>query len=159
MDDSKGSHPDLKAMAAVYAVLEPLDQEARKRVLAWVASTFELTAPAQAHAPPAGNDKSTMKRREGTINTVSARLSVKSCRDLFVAAALHLTLFDGRERFSRAEWVARAKEAKTWKTDYSVQMATTITRLMNNGFVNEVAKDEYAVPDDQLQQHEARLGD
>lgn len=159
MDDSKGGHPDLKAMAAVYAVLEPLDQEARKRVLAWVASTFEMTVPAQVHAPPVTVDKSTLKRREGTINTVSARLGVKSCRDLFIAAALHLTLFDGRERFSRTEWVSRAKEAKSWKTDYSVQMATTITRLMNSGVVNEVAKDEYAVPDDQLQQLEARLGD
>ena len=74
-----------------------------------------------------------------------------------MAAAVHLSLYQGKERFSRTDWVACAKEAKQWKVDYSVQTATAIGRLLNAGFVNETAKDVFSVPDDQLKSVEARL--
>ena len=153
---------ELAQFAKAYEALSKLDQAGRERAVAWLASMLGVSGRAgmtneapRAPEPP----RDVPKRREGTINTVCARLGVKSCRDLFVAAAAHLALYEGKDRFSRAEWVSRAKESKSWKTDYSTQMATAITRLLNSGFVNEVAKDEFAIPDNQLTQLENRLTD
>ena len=39
------SHPELEAMRAVHKALEPLDAEARGRVLSWVTSTLEVNEP------------------------------------------------------------------------------------------------------------------
>lgn len=149
--------PELTAMSTVLAALSPLDRETQERVLNWAASKLGLQ-PASA-AREERRDAIDEKRpaREGTINTVCARLGVKSCRDLFRAAALHLSLYQGKERFSRTEWVACAKEAKHWKANYSVQMATTITRLHNSGFVNEAAKEIYTVPDQEIRTAENEL--
>lgn len=147
--------PELEAMSSVLAKLSALnDAEMQARVLKWAAIRLGLTGEVRALRTGAEPSESV---REGTITTVAARLNVKSCRDLLVAAAIHLSLYQGKERFSRSDWVACAKEAKQWKVDYSVQTATAIGRLLNAGFVNETAKDVFSVPDDQLKSVEARL--
>lgn len=151
--------PELQAMSTVLEALNILEKDAQERVLDWVSSKLELSSISAKKTERAPTEEPTIKLREGTINTVCARLGVKSCRDLFIASAIHLTLFEGKERFGRGEWVENAKDSKNWKTDYSPQMATTITRLLNSGFVNEVSKEQYAIPDEQLRQHETRFGD
>lgn len=149
--------PELEAMSSVLAKLSALEDAAmRARVLEWVAVRLGLAGEIRA-LRTSGAAEASEPVREGTITTVAARLNVKSCRDLMVAAAVHLSLYEGKERFSRSDWVARAKEAKQWKVDYSVQTATAIGRLLNAGFVNETAKDVFSVPDDQLKGIEARL--
>lgn len=150
--------PELSAMASVLTALASLEAAAQLRVLTWVSSKLQLRKPGdetQGDAPPVSTTE--LRRREGTINMVCARLGVKSCRDLFIAAGVHLALYDGQERFTRFEWVNRAKESKSWKNDYSVQMSTAISRLMNSGFVNETAREQYAIPDEQLRQFESKL--
>jgi hypothetical protein len=155
--DANKTDPELDAMSSVLAKLQALDgPEAQTRVLRWVSARLELgdlTGSSRSLMIPAEEKP----EREGTITTVAARLNVKSCRDLLVAAAVHLSLYQLKERFSRSDWVACAKEAKQWKVDYSVQTSTSISRLLNAGFVNETAKDVFSVPDDQLKSFEARL--
>lgn len=148
--------PELDAMSSVLAKLSALeDREMQARVLSWVAAKLGIGSTAlRAPLKTEGVESAT---REGTITTVAARLNVKSCRDLLVAAATHLTLYQGKEKFSRADWVACAKEAKQWKVDYSVQTSTAIGRLLNAGFVNETAKDVFSVQDDELRNIEAKL--
>ena len=156
MVDAKAD-PELDAMSHVLAKLSALDdREMQARVLLWVAARLgvaveERSASQLQVVEPAG------QQREGTITTVAARLNVKSCRDLLVAAAIHLSLYQRKERFARSDWVACARDAKQWKVDYSVQTATAISRLLNAGFVNETAKDVFSVPDDQLKNVEARI--
>lgn len=150
--------PELAAMSAVLVALSPLDRDTQERVLKWASSKLGHQMLSNAHGERREESDDRRPSREGTINTVSARLNVQSCRDLFRAAAFHLTLYQGKDRFSRAEWVACAKEARQWKTDYSTQMATTITRLLNSGFVNETAKEVYVVTDEALREAEAALG-
>ncbi len=148
---------ELEAMSSVLAILAALDDSAMQaRVLQWVAIRLGVAGAERSSRAQQGGEVSAAVR-EGTITTVAARLGVKSCRDLLVAAALHLSLYQAKERFSRADWVACAKDAKQWKVDYSVQTATAIGRLLNAGFVNETAKDVFSVPDDQLKNVEARL--
>lgn len=150
------SDPELDAMSSVLAKLSVLeDKEMQARVLSWVAAKLGIGSTALAAPLKADGVESTV--REGTITTVAARLNVKSCRDLLVAAATHLTLYQGKEKFTRTDWVACAKEAKQWKVDYSVQTSTSIGRLLNAGFVNETAKDVFSVQDDELRNIEAKL--
>ena len=149
--------PELVAMSSVFDALSPLNQEAQERVLGWVASKLGLNGVSRRDSRDAANLQTSPPAREGTINTVCSRLGVKSCRDLFKAAAFHLSLYQGKDRFSRSEWVACAKEAKHWKADYSMQMATQITRLHDAGFVNETAKDVYSVPDEELNAFDALI--
>lgn len=146
--------PELSAMSSVLSALEPLDQEAKARVISWVSSKLDIAQTyadrREGHAYSEKMQESLGQRREGTINTVCAKLGARSCREVLVAAAAHLALYEGRERFSRAEWIGRAKEAKNWKNEFSAQMSTGISRLLNNGFVNETAKDQFALTDDQI---------
>ena len=149
--------PELEAMSSMLAKLSALsDAEMQARVVNWTAVRLGLLGEVRAPRT-SGSPASVEPVREATITTVAARLNVKSCRDLLVAAAAHLSLYQGKERFSRSDWVACAKEAKQWKVDYSVQTATAIGRLLNAGFVNETAKDVFSVTDDQLKNVEARL--
>lgn len=147
--------PELLAMGSVLSALSTLDKGAQERVLGWIAGKLGLQEVREIR----NNTDMTVNRplREGTINTVCSRLEVKSCRDLFIAAAIHLSLYQGKDRFGRSDWVACVKEARCWKSDYSAQMSTTITRLHNSGFVNETAKDVYCVADEELKAIEARL--
>lgn len=156
MVDSEAD-PELEAMSSVLAKLSTLNNAGMQaRTLNWVATRLGLVGDVRA-PQTSGGSIALASVREGTITTVAARLNVKSCRDLLVAAAAHLSLYQGKERFSRSDWVTCAKEARQWKVDYSVQTATAIGRLLNAGFVNETAKDVFSVPDDQLKSVEARL--
>lgn len=157
---TQSDDPEIAAMSAVLAALSPLDEGARFRVLDWVASKLGLqpTSPRAERKSEFGNEAERLPTREGTVSTVSARLGVKSCRELFKAAAYHISRYQGKERFSRSEWMACAKDAKHWKAEYSAQMATTISRLHNNGFVNETSKDVFSVPDDELRALDAQMG-
>jgi hypothetical protein len=151
MSNEIQNDPELVAMSKALEALSPLESDARTRVINWIANKLDITP--SAISANARQVESTSATREGTINTVAVRMGVKSCRELMVAAAVHLTLYQGKDRFSRADWVGCAKEAKQWKTDYTVQTSTQISRLLSSGFVNETAKDIYVVPDEQIKRH------
>jgi hypothetical protein len=155
MSNENQGDSELIAMTQILEALKPLAPDEKARVIHWLAQKHGSALPPFPKPTPHGENAG--MTREGTINTVAVRLGVKSCKDLMVAAAVHLTLYQGKDRFSRADWVACAKDAKQWKTDYSVQTSTVINRLLSAGFVNETTKDTYVVPDEQMQVFEGKL--
>lgn len=153
--------PEIHAMNGVLSILQGIDPEGQKRVLSWACKKIGMDTPAGEIFSAGGNQGSESlerPRREGTIDTACARLSIKSCRDLLIASAAHITLFEGQERFSREEWVARAKESRNWKAKYVRQTSMGIVRLLNSGFVNETSRGVYAIPGNQLDELQAKFG-
>lgn len=133
--------------------------------LEWCADTIERLA----HLSPMASEPSIIDpnpggvahkaiRREGTINSVISKLGASSAREVQIAAAIHLTLFDGKERFTTSDWDDRAREANAWKATWSKDKAHNRKRLVATGFVVENAKDVYSVSADQLREYEAKLG-
>ena len=150
--------PELLAISKIMEALAGLSEEATPRVMQYVANKIGLI-DRHLSSIPVTPEPTRSDSQIGTlsINTIAVRLGVKSCKDLMVAAAVHLTWFQGKERFSRVEWVECCREAKQWKSSYSVQTSTVINRLLSAGFVNETTKDIYVVPDEQLQNFESKL--
>lgn len=151
MNDENQIDPELKAMSAIVAALTGLDEDARRRVLTWVAEKSGLRSPLEiATAAAAQSTTGEKPSKEGTISQLAAKLGVKSCKDLLLAAALHLVEYQGKERFTKEEWTACAREAKQWKSAYSVQTSTVINRLMDASSVNETAKGTFALTDETI---------
>lgn len=146
----------LTAMRAVMEALAGLDEAAQKSVLSWAASQLRLShpssTPAHADAPKVASVK-----REGTVSVVAQKLGAKSARDLLVAAAAHLTLYQGNERFTKEELIACAKEGRGWKGDYSSQMALNIKRMSDAGILFEKAKNVFSLSDQAVVDVETRL--
>jgi hypothetical protein len=84
-------------------------------------------------------------------------MGVKSSRDLLLAAAAHLTLYRGKDSFTKEELVACAKEARNWKADYSSQTAFNIKRMSDAGVLFERARDVFSLSDEALRDVEGRL--
>lgn len=135
----------LEAMRAVMLALKPLDENGRAAVLDWIDSQLgrqklQMSPPVRSGQPSPGGQK-----REGTVSVVAQRIGAKSARDLLQAAAAHLMLFQGKESFTRDELIACAKEARSWKADYSNQMAVNIKRMLDAGTLFEKAKDVFSL--------------
>jgi hypothetical protein len=145
----------LTAMRTVMEALASLDEPAQRAVLAWVASQLGLSKSA-ANAVLADAPKHTAKR-EGTVSVVAQKIGAKSARDLLLAAAAHLTLYQGKERFTKEELVECAKEGRGWKADYSNQMAFNIKRMSDAGTLFEKSKDVFSLSDQALADLEGRL--
>jgi hypothetical protein len=137
----------LEAMRAVMQALKPLDEEGREAVLAWVDGQVGRRKASVPAAVPGGRAQSPQHdaRREGTVSTVAQRIGAKSARDLLLAAATYLTLYQGKASFTKDEIVACAKDARSWKADYSNQMAINIRRMLDAGTLFEKAKDVFSL--------------
>lgn len=153
--------PELKAMGEVLEALSPLERDMQLRVLQWVASKLDISAP---HHPPrmtpiesSGEGSGPRKLREGTVSTVAIKLGADSCRTLMLAAAVHLSLYQDKDAFSRADWIACAKEARAWRNDYGGQLPTIIGRLLGSGVIFEKSKDVFSMDASALSEYEAKL--
>lgn len=148
-------HPELVAMAQVLKALEALsDTEAQQRVLNWVCSHLGLNdltevknTPSRPNSDSANmlSDSDVSTLREGTINSVTSKIQVKSCRTLLLASAAYLTFYKGKEKFSREELVSCAKEARAWKSDYNVRTSLNLGRMSDAGELMEKSKGVYAL--------------
>jgi len=158
VDHEKQMDPELHAMSAIVSVLTGLDDAARRRVLNWVAEKSGISLADIPSATPRNvNGAEIGPKKEGTLSQLAARLGVESCRDLLLAAALHLVEYQGKERFAKDDWVSCAREAKQWKSAYSVQTATVINRLMDSGSVNETSKGTFSLTDETISKMSAQL--
>lgn len=153
---------ELQAMGAIMEALAPLNRDARISVIRWVLEKLELTdvgdvATAQSNvdgiSPVVGGER----LRAGTINTVASKLGADSCRTVLIAAAVHLTLFQGKDAFTRSELVGLAKSAKVWKAEYINQASTMLGRLADAGVLVEKSKDTYFMSDGAVAEYEAAL--
>lgn len=160
MAGQKDYADELKAMAAIMEALAPLDREAQIGVLQWVSEKLGLRLPVsvggdrapdrEADDDGSGARATLLQTRPGTINTVASKLSADSCRTVLIAAAVHMTLFQGKESFSRSEMVSLARSAKVWKSDYTNQTSTMINRLADASVLVEKGKDLYFLSDEAL---------
>src|SRR5262249_3857819 len=127
--------PELVAMSQTLQALSPLDVDARTRVVSWAIDKLGLSIPSPRSGEAFGQRNATIgegitepKVREGTINNVTIKLGADSCRTLLIAAAAYLSIYRGMDSFSREEWIGCAKEARMWRSDYSVQTSINIKR-------------------------------
>lgn len=144
--------PELDAMSKVFAALNKLeDEEAKKRILIWARDKFgiELTRPAVAHARPTPQEEirsqSVSSHPELSINTIAARMNVKSCRELMAASAAYLVLVSGKDRFTREEWLETCRSSSDWKKDYIGQFPINTQRMIKSGQINENQKHMYSL--------------
>lgn len=157
------SQPDyeaqLGAMRAVMEALEPLDNIARQAVFTWVGSQLGIKAPSVGvpSSVEGGPPKQNGSKREGTVSVVAQKIGVKSARDLLFAAAVHLTLYQDKDSFTKDDLVSCAKEARGWKVAYSSQMALNIKRMSDAGVLFEKARDVFSLSDTALADAEGRL--
>lgn len=152
----------LTAMKTVMEVLAPLEDADKKAVWNWVSaqlglSQHHLTSQAVNAAGGAAGATQGAALRQGTVSVVSQKLGVKSARDLLVAAAAHLTLYQGKENFTKEELVACAKEARSWKAAYTNQMALNIKRMCDSGVLFEKSRDIFSLSDASLADVEERI--
>ena len=86
------------------------------------------------------------RKWELAVSTIATRLSAKSGPDLASAAAAHLTLVQGRERFSRQDLLENMKaHSGMYKTSIGKNLTSTIQSLIRNGRLNEVAQGSYSL--------------
>jgi hypothetical protein len=164
MTDEKDYAVELRAMGSVMEALAPLNREAQVSVLHWVATKLGLQwRVGEANEVEAEGEEGVARNpaasvRAGTINTVASKLGADSCRTVLIAAAIHLTLFQGKDAFTRSELVALARSAKVWKADYNNQTSTMIGRLADAGTLVEKSKDNYFLSDAAAAEYRATLG-
>ena len=161
---------ELAAMAQVLRVLEGLgDGEARQRVLNWVSKRLGMSdalgATAHRHGPGVegrqggeGRGSPGASLRDGTVNAVALKLGAESCRKLLLVAAAFLSLYRERERFTRKDLIACAKEARAWRSDYTSQTSVNINRMCDADELIEKSKDSYSLSHKKLTELEAKLG-
>jgi hypothetical protein len=168
----KDFNAELKAMAAMMEVLNPLERDMQVGALQWVIKRLGLpdylpevggqggvgAENETASFGSSGSVPSGGPVRAGSINTVAMKLGADSCRTLLISAAVHLTLYQGKEAFTRSELTSLARSAKAWKSDYTNQTSTMIGRLVDGEVLVEKSKDLYFVADRALEDYAARLG-
>jgi hypothetical protein len=147
----------LSAMRTVMEALEPLDETGRETVLSWASSQLGVQRAAPSLSPGSPSVGPSRFGREGTVSMVAQKLGVKSARELLLAAATHLTLYQGKDSFTKDELVACAKEARAWKANYSSQIAVNIGRMSEADVLFEKARDVFSLSDTALNNLEERL--
>lgn len=159
MSTANRDDPELVTMALVLEALETLgNADAQQRVITWVTVRLGLGGnqfPRGTLVPEIANGKlvnpdDMLSLREGTINTVATKLRVNSCRTLLVAAAAYLSLYKGKERFSRDELVACARQARAWKSAYTAQTSVNIARMCETEELIEKGKGIYDLSEAKL---------
>jgi hypothetical protein len=158
---------ELHAMGSIMEALSKLDLDAQQRVIQWVTKRLDIRLVDMAGRVLAGEAASLesgdnasptpVKVRAGTINTVVSKISANSCRTLLIAAALHLTLFQRRDSFSRSELITLAKSAKAWKSDYNNQTSTQLGRLADSGILVEKSSGVFYMDDAATSEYAAAL--
>jgi hypothetical protein len=143
MSDASDYEKQLTAMRSVMEALAPLDQAAKQSVFMWIAGQLGIS-PSQSVANKAGTQTA---KRDGTVSVVAQRIGAKSARDLLTAAAAHLTLYQGKDSFTKDELVGCAKDARNWKSAYSNQMAFNIKRMLDSGELFEKSKNVFSLSD------------
>lgn len=160
MIENRASYEEqLAAMRAVVDAVGGLDEKSREAVLSWVDVQFSRRSPGR--SPEQASPRPSLEvntRREGTISVVAQKLGAKSARDLFLASAAHLTLYQGKDSFTRDELIACAKDARGWKADYSNRIATSITRMLDAGTLFEKSKNVFSISTEKLSEIEGALG-
>lgn len=81
-----------------------------------------------------------------SINSISAKLNVKSGSDLIIAACAHLTLVQNRETFQRKDILNEMKKASNYfKISHRGNLTSLLKTLVTNHKLIERKTDTYAI--------------
>ncbi|NVK08492.1 MAG: hypothetical protein HWD89_05525 [Tenacibaculum sp.] len=82
-----------------------------------------------------------------SINSISAKLNVKSGSDLIIAACAHLVLVQNRETFQRQDILNEMKKASNYfKSSHRGNLTTSLKTLVTNHKLIERKTGTYALP-------------
>jgi hypothetical protein len=158
--DKTNYESQLEAMRNVMKALKPLSKDAQGAVLDWVNNQLGRSHGGRKFnddGDATRNEAGSVAKRPGTVNSVAQKISANSCRTILAAAAAHLSIYEGRESFSREELISRAKEARGWKAVYTNQMATAINRMLDSAELFEKSKDVFSLSDAFMKTLEEKL--
>lgn len=109
-------------------------------------------------ASPAGSSDSNGGISNLAVNTVAARLDVKSGPELVIAAAATLQLAQQKESFTRKELLDTMHAAKTYyKTSMGKNLSSALGTLISQKRINELNNSEMSLSASEKSTLQARL--
>jgi hypothetical protein len=138
---------ELSAMGKVLELMEPLDSDARKRVLGWVSQKLgvELQRPKPGREVPLSQMDSSNDLDLST-DTIATILGAESGADLIIAAAAQLHFVQGKPRFTRKELTAEMRTAPGhFKDAFINNLSKYLTGLTKADRLRLVAADTFAL--------------
>ena len=150
---------ELTAMGKVFAEMQPLDGEERKRVLLWLAQKLSVDlGTSQRHSASSqvgGAEQGTIDFSTDTIATV---VGAKSGPDLIIAAAAHCHFVLKKQKFTRQELIEQMRTAPGhFKETFVNNMSSYLTGLTKADRLRLVATGTYALSVKERQSLEAKL--
>jgi hypothetical protein len=91
------------------------------------------------------------------VSTIASKLNVKTARDLVLAAAAVLQIYEQKDSFTRGELTEKMKAAKKhYKASMQSNLSTTLQALEGTK-LNRLRDGEYSLTDEEHERLEARL--
>jgi hypothetical protein len=150
---------ELVVMGSVLELMEPLEPDARKRVLIWLSQKLgiELQQPQPSRqralspdTPPKDFDLST--------DTIATILGGESGADLIIAAAAQLHFVQGKQRFTRKELTAEMRTAPGhFKEAFVNNLSKYLTGLTKADRLRLVAADTFALSSKERQDLQSKI--
>ena len=93
-----------------------------------------------------------------STNTIAAHLGVSTGPDLAIAAAAHLMMVKGQDKFTRKDINDEMKQATTYyKSSMSSNLTKSLDTLVKAKRLNQVSKDVYALSASEVKTLEPKL--
>ncbi|MBW7996823.1 MAG: hypothetical protein FVQ81_09715 [Candidatus Glassbacteria bacterium] len=128
-----------------------------KKALTLYAENKELI-PAEPAAQAGAGRAAPLGGFDHSTNTIAAHLGVSTGSDLVIAAAAHLALVKGKDKFTRKEINDEMKGATTYyKTSMSANLSKSLETLVKGKRLNQVAMNNYSLSASERQSLEAKL--
>ena len=89
---------------------------------------------------------SQLSRADLSVSTIASRTGASKAGDLAIAAAAHLIIVQGMEKFSRKELLkAMRSDNSRFKTGMSSNLTDTLTRLVSGKSFNHLSSGSYSL--------------
>jgi hypothetical protein len=152
---------ELKAMATLLEVMEPLEADERQRVFSWLVQKLAveggpIRTPVRQQTGISVNANG--QRFEHSTDTIATLIGTKSGSDLIVAAAAHLHFAQGKQKFTRQELTTEMRSAPAhFKETYVNNLSTYLTGLTKSDRLRLVGAHTYALSNTERQGLEMKL--
>lgn len=148
-------------MGTILAAIEPLEAEARKRVISWVVQklSIETASVRSASKPQSGQiTEPNGQTLDYSTDTVATLIKAKSGPDLIIAAAAHLHFAQGKHKFTRQELTTEMRSAPAhFKETFVNNLSTYLTGLTKADRLRLVGSHTYALSSKERHELEAKL--
>jgi len=148
---------ELQAMGTVLAVLQPLDDDEKKRVMQWLTQKLDLKGQVaavhqmQASAP-------TGEIGTYSTDTIATLIGATSGPELIIAAAAHLLFGQGKNTFTRRELTAQMRASPSrFKHTFINNLSAYLAGLTKADRLRMSGPDTYALSNRERQSLQARL--